>query len=494
MRLIKPFSEIRRRCAVAALMFCFGVAGLALPAMAETEPRPTAEIGHTPEPDQAPPAGDAPASETDLHAADDGAADHAAVADDASAERIEDMLDDSGDPLKQIEQQIQTKEYDAAVRWLEDHVEEVESTSHRFENGLVRPLTLLGDAYVGKGEFVTALEHYQRAIHLSRVNDGLNSPTQVEIVYREAHALKALGEFRQANDREEYAYHVLTRAHDPTDEKLLPGIYHLAQWYERTSNVFAARALYQHAVTIISANEKLDTPEAIPAFQGLASSYRMERFPSFLRTDMEPAGASGVMANTGGTGGVQQQLSVNNFPAGEAALQRIVRIRQAQQPFDQLALAEAVLELADWYTLFDKPQRSVPLYAHAWELLEGIEGYDVASRFAQPELLYFPTPENPSAPAAVDRGAADTGYVEVAFDVTDTGHVRSLNTVGSLPDGLMDFRVRKSLRVARYRPMLVDGVPVAKQAHVYRHEFPYFQAREDDESGGDEPAAATARG
>jgi tetratricopeptide (TPR) repeat protein len=401
---------------------------------------------------------------------------------------IEDMLDGSADPLNHVEAQIRAREFDPAVDSLEEHIATVEAASHRFERDLIRPLTLLGDAYTGKGEFTTALEHYQRAVHLSRVNDGLNSPAQVEIVYREANVLKALGEFQQANDREEYAYHVLTRAHAPMDEKLLPGIYHLANWYERTSNVFAARTLYQHAVEIINANDKANSPEAIPAFQGLASSYRMERFPAHIR-NVSSTSTSNADA-TFAPGAVSQQISVNNFPAGEAALQRVVRIRQSQQPFDQLALAEAVLDLADWYMLFDKTQRSVPLYAHAWELLAGIDGYDVASRFAQPELLYFPAPENPSAPPANERGEPDTGYVEIAFDVTDTGYVRSLKTVASLPDGLMDFRVRKSVRVARYRPMLIDGVPVAKQAHTYRHEFPYFQERGADED--DNRSAETA--
>jgi tetratricopeptide (TPR) repeat protein len=476
MLLIKPSPETGRRGSEQRSRVTFGaVLLLCLGVVLSATPFARAETTETETGDAAPPV--SPADPLD-HASSPG--------DDIVS--IEDMLDDSADPLRHIEQQIQTKEYDAAVRWLEDHVQDVESTSHRFEGELVRPLTLLGDAFVGKGEFTTALEHYQRAIHLSRVNDGLNAPSQVEIVYREAYALKALGDFKQANDREEYAYHVLTRAHDPTDENLLPGIYHLAQWYERTSNVFAARSLYQHAVSIITANGKLETPDAIPAFKGLASSYRMERFPLYFQSDASAGG--GVTAQAG----MQQQLSVNNFPAGEAALQRIVKIRQTQQPPDQLALAEAVLELADWYTLFDKPQRSVPLYGHAWELMSGIEGYDVASRFAYPELLYFPAPENPNAPAAVERGDLDTGYVEVAFDVTDTGYVRKLTTVASQPDGLMDFRVRKSLRVARYRPMLVDGVPVAKEAHTYRHEFPFYQTREGEESDGQEASAAASRG
>jgi len=398
---------------------------------------------------------------------------------------LEEVLGATVDPLDQIERQIEAEEFRPAIATLEERVDALETESHRFDGRLVRPLTLLGDAHAGMGEYETALDHYQRALHLSRVNAGLNSPEQVEIVYREADTFKALGDFQEANNREEYAYHVLNRAHDPMDEALLPGIYHLARWYERTSNVFAARALYEQAVQIIDAHDKLETSEAIPALQGIASSYRMERFPPYYLAELEQSEASVVTASS-----MRQPISINNFPAGEAALQRVIRIRQAEQEQNPVAVARAVLDLADWYTLFDKPRRAEPLYAHAWELMAEAESFDVVGFFAEPELLYFPAPGNPSPPPPEDRGERSTGYVEVAFDVTQDGYVRGLDTVASQPDGLMDFRVRKSLRLARYRPMLVDGVPVAKQAHTYRHEFPYYPEREGDPP----PATASAGG
>jgi TonB family protein len=394
---------------------------------------------------------------------------------------LDDLIAEIVDPLDEVEQQIDTAEYQPAERWLHDHIQGIESDSHRFDDRLVRPLTLLGDALTGQGRHDEALEHYQRAVHLTRVNRGLTAPAQVAIVYREANAYKALGDFEQANGREEYAYHVLTRAYDPEDEALLPGIYHLARWYQSTHNVFAARALYEQAVHILDAHGKADTPAAVPALQGVALSYRLERFPRLYGPQLDQASSNSMP-----TSSMRQPITVNNFPAGEAALQQVIRIRQVHQGDDPVALAESVLDLADWYTLFDKNRRAEPLYGHAWEILAGAGNVDVVSYFAEPRLLYFPAPAAPSPPPPEQRGEPITGFVEVAFDVTTDGQVRSLTTVASEPDGLMDFRVRKSLRVARYRPMLVDGVPVGKSGHTYRHEFPYFSGRpaEDDETAG----------
>jgi tetratricopeptide (TPR) repeat protein len=397
---------------------------------------------------------------------------------------LDDLIAEIVDPLDEVAQRIDTAEFEPAEQWLNDHIRGIEADSHRFDDRLVRPLTLLGDALTGQDRYVEALEHYQRAVHLTRVNQGLTDPSQVAIVYREANAYKALGDFEQANGREEYAYHVLSRAYDADDEALLPGIYHLARWYQATHNVFAARALYEQAVRILHAHDKAESPAAVPALQGLALSYRLERFPRLYGPQLDQ-----TPSNSMPTSSMRQPITVNNFPAGESALQQVIRIRQAHQPDDPVAVAESVLDLADWYTLFDKNRRAEPLYGHAWEILASAGNVDVVSYFAEPQLLYFPAPAAPNPPAPEQRGEPITGFVEVAFDVTTDGQVRSLTTVASEPDGLMDFRVRKSLRVARYRPMLVDGVPVAKAGHTYRHEFPYFSGRPAD---ADEVAGSTA--
>jgi hypothetical protein len=102
------------------------------------------------------------------------------------AATMEEILGEAADPLGQIERQIQAEEFDPAIRELEQRIETIAADNHRFDTRLVRPLTLLGDAYAGLDQFETALGHYQRALHLSRVNQGLNTPEQVEIVYREA--------------------------------------------------------------------------------------------------------------------------------------------------------------------------------------------------------------------------------------------------------------------------------------------------------------------
>lgn len=421
-----------------------------------------------------PPVADATADATaDPVATDDATAIDATPAADPppAAQTIGEALGTQGSELDRIETQIEAREFDAAARWLEAHLVEIESATHRYDPELVRPLVLLGDANMGRSRFVEALQHYQRATHLARVNAGLKSPDQVPIVYREAAALKALAQYEEANDREEYAYQILSAQASPNDLGLLPALYRLADWYLATGNAFAARGLYERAIRTYEANGTGETEAAVPALQGLANTYRIERFPTSYAASQQSAAV---------TAELDQPLSINNFPAGEAALQTVVRIRQQTAEGNGMPLVEAVLDLADWYTLFQKPQRADPLYAHAFELMGQIPDADRAAYFARPKLLYAPDPGTPRRRATGPASEALTGFVEVGFSVTEGGYVRDLVTIAAEPPDLMDVRVRRSLRVARFRPALVDAVPVAIANVTYRHEFPYWMEPDDE--------------
>ena len=276
----------------------------------------------------------------------------------SGTETIEQALQEQDPAIASVRAQIAAQEYDESIRWLDQHIELLERVSHRYDPELIEPLVLRGDAYAGKGEHDKALDQYQRATHLSRVNDGLNAASQVPIVYREAASFKAMQDFEQANDREEYAYHVLTRAHGAYDPEVLPGVYHLAAWYTQTNNVFSARAMYEHALNILTATGSAQSDVALPAYRGIANSYRLERFPPYY--------VSGSSDNTAMRSQFEPEyvdtVSINNFPAAEQALQEIIAIyRASPEKYSTQAQVEAILDLADWYLLWDKYSR-----AHAW--------------------------------------------------------------------------------------------------------------------------------
>ena len=408
-----------------------------------------------------------------------------AAATPASPQSIGDALgetfDDADSPLDAVAVDVENAEYAKAEAFLAPYLRAVEAARHRYHPDLVRPLLLLGDAQFGQGNYPGALDSYSQAVQVSRVSDGLFTPNQVEAVYKQSEALQRLGDGEAATRREEYAYEVLSRAYGTENEAMLPGVFRLARWYKDAYNIFAARALYQQALKIYGANGKASTPRAIPALQGLAETYRMERFPPFYMDEREPA--SLVNTRPGGRfANYEVPLHINSFPVAERALQEVIRIRQQDANTGPTPVSEAILDLADWHLMWEHFRKAHTLYEHVYERFQKVGTVDPATYFAEPVLLHFAMPRDPRSPPPGERAEPAEGFVEVQFQVSANGSVRDMAVIASEPQGLMDFPVRRSLRHARYRPAMIDGKAVPYEGQVFRHEFTYFPRSENTDA------------
>jgi len=380
---------------------------------------------------------------------------------------------------------LKSHEYADAESQLQVIVTDLEHQTSRYDPSLVTPYTLLGDALNGEGKYKEALRAYEQAQHIARVTEGLHTPTQVDLIYREAATLEAEGQVDKANDRMEYAYDTLTRAYGPFSPSILPGLYKLAAWYEHSSNIFAARGLYERAVQIVARTSSELDPAMVPALRGLAATYRDERFPPNEPYDPRQAQNQALLGSSAMPSvGEPPGIVVNRFGPGEAALIQVVKITQANPDAKPMDLVIAELDLGDWYLLFDKANRATPVYVHARQLMrtkaelsdEQIEAY------FKPTVLYRPIPDGPPAPPPALRTNPTEGHVEVSFTVNDDGGIGDLKTVSSEPDGMMDIKVRRGMRAARYRPRFAGDIPIAAANQVYRHTFVYYPQNQTPEA------------
>lgn len=500
--------KLHRRCWPHRLLTGITLCGMAAHALAQPAPEQEA-------PTLAVPAAADPAV-ADLAVADEAVADEA-IADEVRAEEaatdspvnVADVATEQDDPYAQLRRQIELEELDSAEQAVTQIVTDLEQQTHRYGAELAEPLLLRGDIQFARGEYEEALDDYGRSVHIERVNSGLHNPAQVAAVYREARTLARMGLINEADRREEYAYEVLRKHHGSYSEDLLPGLYHLAQWQDKRNNIFGARRLYGQALLIMeSAEEDPYSPALIKPLTGLAATYRNERFPqNYVKEGSVSAFAGGPPSAELYDG--QRPLTLNNFPAGQKALERIVEIRQRSAEEDPVALAEAILDLGDWHLLFEKVRLAGQFYQHAERILSATHEEASSALFSQPTLLHYPRPQDPKVPSKLLEPVRMKGHVEVRFTVTDRGTTTRLETLSTEPKGLMDFRVRKSLRAARYRPPLIDGELVAATDQLYRHEFWYYPRTNDSAAAGSdsletadsgpvapaaEPAASVAEG
>jgi hypothetical protein len=370
--------------------------------------------------------------------------------------------------------QIDTGEYLDAERALKASVKLTENRAGRYDAKLITPLVLLGDSRAGMGNYPAALEAYGRAVHLTRINEGLHSPDQVEVVYKEAASLAAMGDFQGANNRQEYAFDILERAYGPYGEELVPGLYKLAAWYLRSYNIFSARALYEYAAEALLRAHGANDPALIPALLGIADTYRLERFPPYYVPDI-----GGASLSSGGGYPVRggAPMPVNRFSNGERALRQVLKIQEENPEASATEVVEAVVAVADWNLLFEKFSRAYPLYQYALKMLAESEAFseeEIAGYFDTPVPLYRPLPPGPKPPPMEMRSTPVEGFVELSYSVNGRGAVGDLKTLGSEPEGLMDIKVRRGMRAARYRPRFEGGEPAATEGLTYRYTFQYY--------------------
>ncbi len=374
-----------------------------------------------------------------------------------------------------------------AINVVEAAIDTIERRSSRYDTNLVRPLVVLGDALVGVGDTEGAFGAYDRALHIARVNNGLHHPSQVLVVYRQAALLAQGGEYAEANRRHEYAYGVLLRSYGGDSTELLPGLFVLADWYMTGYNIFSARALYEHAARVADARLADDHPAHIRALRSVASTYRSERFPPFYTRRSSQSSSLG--SYTGFQYRPASGPSVNSFANGERALIKVINIIQArdgarggrdgggqengQKSGQNEDLAWAMLELGDWFLMFEKYARAVSLYRRVWELLQ--DKPDLLARtFNAPTPLYMPLPRDPEKPDRAAEQDARKGIVELSVDVNEHGFVSNIDTLRSEPADMMDFKVRRAVKRARYRPIFDGESPQSTSDVHVRHTFTYY--------------------
>ena len=402
-----------------------------------------------------------------------------AVTESSIAPRSEALVFEESDqpqtPVDNAESLVAIGEHVEAINIVELEIEKIERRSNRYNIELARPLVVLGDALAGVGDRQGALGAFDRAVHITRVNRGLHHPSQVEIVYREASVLAANGDLAQANRRHEYAYDILLRSYGGGNPSLLPGIFSLADWYLVNYNIFSARGLYEHALSVADGSLAAADPNRLRALRGMAATYRSERFPPYQK-ETTP-GTSHQVGYRYGTMPV-----INNFAKGERALIEVVNVIMASAKSSDEDVADAVLELGDWYLIFGKHDRATTLYRHVWGLLEA-KPDQLAEIFDAPTPLYLPLPGDPDTDGAA-AGRPRSGIVELSFRVDASGGVSRIATLHSEPQNLMDVKVRRAVRRARYRPAFDGETTVATDDVRVSHEFMYYPTDDFPPDGG----------
>lgn len=354
-------------------------------------------------------------------------------------------------------------DYEPAIQNYQTAIDVIEAATNRLSPQLVGPLWGLSRTYADAGELNEAVESFNRTLHVQRVNSGLHSLDQSEMLVELSELYFSLGDDSMADAMQQANVNLATRNYPGDDLRKLPALYSRVEMLERTGHHIKAHERYRRIIDLIERAEGSRSLTLLPALYKIADV--------FLYNEM-----------------------LDGYKGAEQArryLRRAVVIVEKNENATELQKADAYLAMADYLSL-KSSNRGIVLreYRKAWDVLSGDEELLVArdERFGAPVPLNdVPGNRTPAFGHLVESSSKEygnEGFVVVEYDVDSKGLARNIEVIESEPPGFRDSIVAGHLERVLFRPRFVDGEPTDTADNRYEIRFTYHAEEPPAETFG----------
>ncbi len=408
------------------------------------------------------------------------------------------------------EQFSQTETNKAIERYIEQ-IKLLESEYGAYNIDLSESLTGLGMAYISLGNYNDALDVYSRALHINRVNNGLENLGQIATLERMIEVNGKKGDWGSAAKNYDYLLWLYNRNYERNDPDLIPILYRAANWsletYENlpgnnsTSFLLKAAYLFNEIINMILITKGINDPQLITALYGIANTnvqlirpygkINLNNINLFTGSsgNLLPRNFAGVSQSRNATvndinrsiPGLsrydQQKLSnllrrqedannliTDSYRSGKNALLRIVDIYENNPSLPKESYAEALTHLGDWYLRFRKGNTAIEYYQKAHDVLtqNELNSRYIDHLFGKPQLLDAIDYDTGQKQKDQEKFLEGSSFAELKFDVSESGSVRKIEIIKTDPDNVSFRRmVKDRIRFTPFRPRFEDGKPVS---------------------------------
>lgn len=390
------------------------------------------------------------------------------------------------DPQNEVEGTAQLQ----SINQFNLSIQQQENAGGAWNSALFETLSGLGNLQQQLQNHAEALRTFDRAMHISRINNGLHTTEQLPIVAEIIESHLAMGNWERADLYYNYLFYTQHRAFGASDPRTIPVLAEMGSWNMRAFSIgfgellglrlstaqLAFNAAYRLLYTHYGRGDERFTPFlhniASSAFQTAIHPGLIEEInrPDYL---MEQDEFRNLLNEEGSS--IPQ-----GFALGESALREIIVFHE-QAGSSPRQLAQARADLADWYLIFGRRHDAELLYLETWNYLAEQEN----GSLIQEELFAtaIPIPTYDSTPRLInyrgserpDRGQLQADYGDFRFEVSRLGEVRRVqieNEESAANAGQLQ-RVARELRRNYFRPVLQEGVPVTTENNRARVRFWY---------------------
>lgn len=318
-----------------------------------------------------------------------------------------------------------------------------------------------------------AVVAYGRAIHLLRINDGLETPLQVPLLQQVIEAELAQGKYVDADNHQKYLFRIQRENLRASDPEMLLAVEQFADWQrnayiseldrERYPRILGMIDLYTEMADAVISEKGEGSLAALPYLRGkLKAQYLMSIYPG------ETEAAVSVELHQ------QDDVSLptlkkmrfmrfrdSNFRYGEQNIRQMLDITESDPLASIQDQADLVVALGDWYQWHHRYALAQNAYAQAWEMMAAERDVENWQRQTFGAPLELPR-EVVFQPGRLAIPVPNADEVKVRFSVSRHGKARDIEVI--LPtEGQNEDTVNRGyrfLRDIRFRPSLVDGEAV----------------------------------
>lgn len=381
----------------------------------------------------------------------------------------------------------------SSIAQYEQSIIDFELEGGPYEAGLIEELMSLGTIYQQQGEHDKAIELFDRASHINRVNKGLFNLEQGPIIEKVINSYLAKGELIAADNQQEYLFYIQQRVYGTNSTQLLPALKTLAEWniiaftlrlgtntafssesmaYTASPNrgienfrirrLVNAQNLYRAIIEIILINFGANDPRLLDAEKKLATTNYFYAINYDIRSTLFQNSGSQLSQSRSTVFG----SSLLGYRSGREALERRINHLGNMPEASPDAVGKALIDLGDWHLIFKKRKSATDIYKQAYQefISSGISA-EATTEIMSPLIpVAVPTFIDQRFTTSADNLPGDEaviykGYIDVSFTLNRYGIPRQVTVLNRTENTaeLIESRLIRNIQRTQFRPRLKAG-------------------------------------
>ena len=315
---------------------------------------------------------------------------------------------------------------------------------------------------------VAAIESVRQEIVSVRRTGGLYDLRQVPLLFRAVDLQSQSGDLTTSAADLAYLQRVAESGYGANALEYGETLANVGQWQCRIGQFAESRAAYRQSIEVFERRDA--TVALVGSLRGFANCCLQELAAEGVVTSADSFDSyRGPIVRTQQFSPSNPAFRVHLFRAlrvdGEQALERAVELSARLDPKLRL---EVLLQAGDWFLTKDFVREARRFYSQA-ESVARAGG--VTDALMNPEQVLYAVPSAALRTRHLSADESEEEFVEVEFTVRGDGRVVDEKVIDHSPGRSDVQETLGSLRVARFRPRIVEGRSIATQGVRFRQSF-----------------------